>query len=158
MALNGLIPVVFEDVFPHGALVSGQVDRVKDWDRSTQDKFVQAEAETLDPDSGEVVSLPLWRVVILDADPDLPPEALQVHVVARHQPVLPEPVPGMPFRPVVLDGLAIEAKVNRDKCKAPWGGRQHRCSARVVYGLWARGLRAPAAPVRAGAGNGKASG
>lgn len=89
-----------------------------------------------------------------DGDPSVRAEPVTVQVLARHQPVLPEPVPGQPFRRVELEGMAIEAVVNRDKCKAPWDGRQHRCGARVTYKVWARGLRTPA-PAGARAGNGK---
>jgi hypothetical protein len=69
MAIKGAIPVAFDDVFPHGAFGSGEVEKVKDWDRSTAKEFVQAEVEAMDPASGEVVRLPAWSVVILDGDP-----------------------------------------------------------------------------------------
>jgi hypothetical protein len=115
MAIKGAIPVAFDDVFPHGAFGSGEVERVKDWDRSTAKEFVQAEVEAMDPASGEVVRLPAWSVVILDGDPTEKADPVVVQVLSRHQPVLPEPVPGMPFRPVVLEGMVIEAIVNRDK-------------------------------------------
>jgi len=158
MAIKGAIPVSFDDAFPHGAFVSGEVEKVKDWDRSTANEFVQAEVEAMDSASGEVVRLPAWSVVILDGDPTEKADPLTVQVLSRHQPVLPEPVPGMPFRPVVLEGLVIEAIVNRDKCKAPWGGRQHHCGGRVAYKAWARGIRSSQARGdRAGAGNGKAA-
>jgi hypothetical protein len=159
MAISGAIPVAFDDVHPHGAFVSGEVQAVKDWDRSTANAFVQAEVEAMDPASGEVVRLPVWRVVILDGDPSKQAEPILVQVLSRHQPVLPEPVPGLPFRPVVLEGMVIEAVVNRDKCKAPWDGRQHRCGARVAYKVWARGIRSPQARGEraAAAGNAKAA-
>jgi hypothetical protein len=54
-----VFPVVFEDVYPHGAFVSGGVTPVRDWKRSTADQFVQAEKEVMDPASGEVVRLPV---------------------------------------------------------------------------------------------------
>ena len=159
MAIKGAIPVVFDDVYPHGAFASGQVERVKDWDRSSGKDFVQAEVEAVDPESGEVVRLPAWSIVILDGDPDEQAEPVRVQVLARHQPVLPEPTAGLPFRPVVLEGMVIEPIVNRDKCRVPWDGRQHRCGARVAYRVWARGVRAPrpAEGARVAAGNGKAA-
>jgi hypothetical protein len=143
MAIKGAIPVAFDDVYPHGAFGSGEVEKVKDWDRSSAKEFVQAEVEAMDPGSGEVVRLPAWSVVILDGDPTEKADPVVVLVLSRHQPVLPEPVAGMPFRPVVLEGMVIEAVVNRDKCKAPWDGRQHRCGARVAYKVWARAIRSP---------------
>ena len=158
MAIKGAIPVAFDDVYPHGAFASGEVEKVKDWDRSTAKEFVQAEVEAMDPASGEVVRLPAWSVSILDGDPSVKADPVTVQVLARHQPVLPDPAPGLPFRPVVLDGLVIEAIVNRDKCKAPWDGRQHRCGGRVAYRVWASGIRSPqTAGDRVGAGTGKAA-
>jgi hypothetical protein len=158
MPIKGAIPVEFDDVYPHGAFASGEVERVKDWDRSTAKDFVQAEIETVDPVSGEVVRLAAWTVSILDGDPKEKADPVVVQILARHQPVLPEPEPGVPFRRVELEGMVIEAVINRDKCKAPWGGRQHRCGGRVDYKVWARGIRAPQAPAqRVGAGNGKAA-
>jgi len=157
VGLNNAFPVVFEELYPFGALLSGGVKPLKDWDRSTDQAFVQAEEEVLDAESGEVVRLPVWLVVVLDGNPAEEADPMEVRVLSRHQPVVPEPVPGMPFRPVVLDGLVVEARVNRDKCRPPWGGRQHRCGGRVEWKAWARGLRAAGAPERAGAGNGKAA-
>jgi hypothetical protein len=159
MAIKGAIPVAFDDVYPHGAFGSGEVEKVKDWDRSSAKEFVQAEVEAMDPGSGEVVRLPAWSVVILDGDPTEKADPVVVQVLSRHQPVLPEPVAGLPFRPVVLEGMVIEAVVNRDKCKAPWDGRQHRCGARVAYKVWARGIRSPQARGEraAAAGNAKAA-
>ena len=159
MAISGAIPVAFDDVLPFGAFVSGEVDRVKDWERSTAKEFVQAELEAMDPASGEVVRLPVWRVVILDGDPSKQAEPILVQVLSRHQPVLPEPVAGVPFRPVVLEGMVVEAIVNRDKCRAPWEGRQHRCGARVAYKVWARAIRSPQprGERAAAAGNAKAA-
>jgi hypothetical protein len=58
---------------------------------------------------------------------------------------------------VVLEGMAVDVTVNRDKCKAPWGGRQHRCGARVAFKVWARGIRSPKGERVAAAGNAKAA-
>jgi hypothetical protein len=158
MAIKGAIPVSFDDVLPYGAFVSGEVEKVRDWERSTAKEFVQAEVEAMDPASGEVVRLPAWSVVILDGDPAEQADPIRVQILARHQPVLPEAAPGAPFRPVVLEGMVVEAIVNRDKCKAPWDGRQHRCGGRIAYRVWARAIRSPHAPgERVGAGNGKAA-
>ena len=102
--------------------------------------------------------LPAWAVVILDGDPAGQADPVRVQILARHQPVLPEAAPGVPFRPVVLEGMVVEAIVNRDKCKAPWDGRQHRCGGRIAYRVWARGIRSPQGPgERVGSGNGRAA-
>ncbi len=156
MATQEVIPVAFEDKYPDGAYVSGEVKPARDFDLSSRDKFVQAEAEALDPQTGEVVRLPVWWVTLHDGNPEAT-ETVRVSVVARHQPVLPPATVG-PFRPVVLDGMAIEPFVNRDKCKV-WEGRPHRCGAKVAYKVWARGIspaESAAKPAaRATAGNGR---
>ena len=42
MAIKGSFRVSMEDVFPAGAFVVGEVEAVRDFDKSTQDRFVQA--------------------------------------------------------------------------------------------------------------------
>lgn len=157
MAMLDVISVEFGDVFPYGVFVVGEVKEARDWERSTAEKFVQQHVEALDPESGEMALLPVWLVMVNDGETG---EAVQVQVVTKYQPVLPEPLPGTPFRPVELAGLAVEPYLNRDKCKAPWGGRQHRCGSKLAFKYWARDL-VPAgnvpAPV-AVAGNGEGSG
>jgi hypothetical protein len=153
MAIQDVIPVEFGDVFPQGVFAAGEVRPVKDWDRSTDKELVQLEVEALDPETAELVRLPVWLVTVTDGESA---ETAVVQVLARHQPVLPEPLPGTPFRPVELVGLAMEPYINRDKCKAPWGGRQHRCGARITYKYWARELRPVVIPAATGGRNGKA--
>ena len=153
MAVQDVIPVEFGDVFPHGVFASGEIKVARDWEQSTRENTVQLEVQTADPETGELVRLPVWLVTVNDGETG---ETAQVQVVARHQPVLPAPVPGTPFRPVELVGLAIEPYLNRDKCRAPWGGRQHRCGSRLAFKYWARELRPTTMAVAAGTGNGKA--
>jgi hypothetical protein len=42
MAMQGPIPVDFGFVFPHGAFIRGEVEPVRDFDKSTKDNQVQA--------------------------------------------------------------------------------------------------------------------
>ena len=53
-------------------------------------------------------------------------------IAAQHQPVPPEAVTGVPFRPVEFDGLTVTPYVQEN------GGRP-----RVAYSLRATGMRAP---------------
>jgi hypothetical protein len=55
-----------------------------------------------------------------------------VKIAARHQPIPPEAVAGVPFRPVEFEGLTVAPYVNES------GGRP-----RVAYSLRATGMRAP---------------
>jgi hypothetical protein len=59
--------------------------------------------QQLDKDNG----LPLWSVEVLDADPEAGKKSktVTVKIAARVQPVPPEALPGLPFRPVVFEGL-----------------------------------------------------
>ncbi len=124
MAINGRFKVNFGDVFPHGAYVVSEVEPVRDFDKSTRERPVQA----VDKESGLLV----WSVSVLDADPDARKDAktLTVKVAAPHQPVPPEAMPGLPFRPVEFEGLTVTPYLD-DKRN------------RVAYSLRASGMRAP---------------
>src|SRR5262245_42984421 len=62
MAMPRKIPVEFGVAFPHGAYAVGEVQPVRDYDKSTRERLVQA----VDPDTG----LLLWSVEVVDGDPD----------------------------------------------------------------------------------------
>jgi hypothetical protein len=61
MAIKPRFPVAMGDVFPHGAYVVSEVEPVRDFDKSSAGRPVQA----VDKESG----LPVWAVSVLDADP-----------------------------------------------------------------------------------------
>jgi hypothetical protein len=126
MAINGKFKVNHNDVFPHGAYVVGDVEPVRDFERSTRERPVQA----TDKDSGLLV----WSVSVLDPDPDARKDAktVTVKISAPHQPVPPEAIAGMPFRPVEFDGLTVTPYLNEN------GGR-----ARVAYSFRATAMRPP---------------
>lgn len=126
MAINGRFKVSMGDVFPHGAYVVSEVEPVRDFDKSTRERPVQA----TDKESGQLV----WSVSVLDADPDARKDAktVTVKLSAPVQPVPPEAMAGLPFRPVEFDGLTVTPYVNDN------GGR-----ARIAYSFRATGMRAP---------------
>jgi hypothetical protein len=126
MAINGRFKVSFGDVFPHGAYVVGEVEPVRDFEKSTRERPVQA----TDRETGALV----WSVSVLDPDPDARKDAktVTVKLLAPHQPVPPEAMAGMPFRPVEFDGMTVTPYLNEN------GGRP-----RVAYSLRATGMRAP---------------
>ncbi len=135
MAINGVIRMAFDEVFPHGCYVVGEVEPVRDFDRSTAELAVQA----VDKESG----VPVWRVDVIDPDPAARDRTMRVKIVAPVQPVPPASAPGMPFRPVVFEGLALRPWVNTDRCK-PQQGRPHRCGGQIAWSVWATGMAAPA--------------
>ena len=127
MALQGAIPVDFGQVFPHGAYALG-VEPVNDFDSGKPAR---------DKASGEL----MWAVDVIDADPEArgKSKSVKVKVIAPVCPVLPEEVPGVPFRPVEFDGLTA----------MPWvefsGGkdREGNPRTRINFSLKAKGVRAP---------------
>ena len=133
MALqNAGIPVSFDFVLPAGAYAES-VEPVRDFDAS---KPGTAGVQARDKLTGH----PLWTVNVYDPDPQARTKALKVKIAAPVQPVLPEAVGGMPFRPVEFDGMTVTPYVN-DK-------------GRLAYSYRATAVRAVGArpvPVKAGA-------
>jgi hypothetical protein len=128
MAINGRFKVNHGDVFPHGAFVVGDVEAVRDFERSTRERPVQA----TDKETGQLV----WSVSVLDPDPEARKDAktVTVKISAPVQPVPPgELAAGLPFRPVEFDGLTVTPYLNEN------GGRP-----RVAYSFRATGMRPPA--------------
>ncbi|MBG0826988.1 plasmid replication, integration and excision activator [Planomonospora sp. ID67723] len=123
MALQGPIPVTFAHVFPHGCYVVGEVEAVKDFDASTNGRFVQAR----DKSTGELV----WQVAVMDADPTVKPgqKTVAVKILAPIQPVPPAPMPGLPFTPVEFDHVTVTPYVNG--------------TGRLAYSIKVREMRAP---------------
>lgn len=126
MALTNRFRISMLDVFPHGAYLVSEVEAVRDFDKSSAGRPVQA----VDKESG----LPVWAVSVLDADPDArrSDKTVTVKISSPHQPIPPEMAPGVPFRPVEFDGLTVTPYVNES------GSRP-----RVAYSLRATGMRAP---------------
>jgi hypothetical protein len=114
------------DVFPHGAFLVSDVEAVRDFDKSSAGRAVQA----VDKESGLLV----WSVSVLDADPEARKDSktLTVKISAQVQPIPPEAMAGLPFRPVEFEGLTATPYVNEN------GNR-----ARLAYSLRASGMRAP---------------
>jgi hypothetical protein len=100
MAIARRFKINHDEVFPFGAYLVAEVGPVFDFDQSTKDNKVQQ----LDKDSG----LPLWSVEVLDADPEAGKKSktVTVKIAAKVQPVPPDALPGLPFRPVVFQGLS----------------------------------------------------
>ncbi|GLX96766.1 plasmid replication, integration and excision activator [Herbidospora sp. NBRC 101105] len=138
MALKGPISVTFAQVFPHGCYVVGEVEPVKDFDASTNGRFVQ----TRDKQSGELV----WQVPVLDADPEVKPaqKTVSVKILAPVQPVPPAPMPGLPITPVEFDGIAVTPYVNG--------------SGRLAWSIKVREMHTPRPMGASGAGKSAANG
>lgn len=125
MAIQGAIPIGHDGVFPHGCFVVGEVEPVRDFDRSTKETAVQA----VDRDSG----LPVWQVDVIDADPEAREKSVRVKVLAPVQPVPPAAAAGVPFRPVEFDNLTA----------TPYVATSQMGRARLAWSLKATGMHAP---------------
>lgn len=105
MAMPRKIPVDFGVAFPHGAYAVGEVQPIRDYDKSTKERVVQA----TDPETG----LLMWSVEVVDGDPDAKKSTrtVSVKIGAKVQPVLPEGLSGLPFTPVEFDKLTATAYI-----------------------------------------------
>jgi hypothetical protein len=81
VALQGPIPVEFGLVFPDGAFAAGVFEPVRDFDASSNGRFVQSK--------DKATGLPLWTVEVIDADKDARMRTVKVKVAAPDQPALP---------------------------------------------------------------------
>ena len=88
MAIQGPIPIGFDQVFPHGCYLVGEVQQVKDFDASTNGRTVYAKDKT--------TGLPVWQVSVVDADPEAKAsqKSVTVKILTETQPVPPPALPG----------------------------------------------------------------
>ncbi|MBT1675969.1 plasmid replication, integration and excision activator [Curtobacterium aurantiacum] len=128
MAIQSAIPVSFDAYFPKGAFMVGEVEPVVKWSDDGQ-----RQGQDLDKNSGQ----PMWQVRVIDADPDARKgqNEVTVKIISISEPVAPPEIQGLPFRPVVFDGLSVTPYVKEN------GGRP-----RVAYSLRAREMKAAAKP------------
>ncbi|GLZ45777.1 hypothetical protein Acsp06_19620 [Actinomycetospora sp. NBRC 106375] len=127
MAIKRRLRVSMEDVFPHGAFMTTDgAEPVPDYDRSTREKFVQA--------IDKITGLPVWGVGVHDPDPEArkAERSVDVKIAAEYQPVPPEALPGLPFRPVEFEGLEVTPYLDTN------GPRP-----KVAFSLRATGMRTP---------------
>jgi hypothetical protein len=137
MAISGAIPMEHGFVWNFGTFMVGDVQPMRDFDRSTKDQAVQA----VDRDTGLLV----WTVDVVDADPEARERTVRVKLLAAVQPVPPAAVEGMPFRPVEFEGLTA----------TPYVATTASGRSRLAWSFKATGMRAP---TRVPAGTGKAAG
>ena len=120
MALQGPIPIDFGLVFPAGVYAAGGFEPVRDFDASSNGRFVQSK--------DKVTGLPLWAVEVIDADKDARTRTVKVKA-AQVQPVLPNGPAGVPFVPVEFTGLTVTPYVTQ--------------AGKLGYSLKASGVRSP---------------
>ena len=147
MAIQQRMRVLFEDVFPEGAFVVGEVEPVEDYEliRAAREAGREpGDVQTRD----KVTEKRVWQVRVVDADPEARKGQTEqvVKISADVQPVPPEMMEGLPFRPVMFEGLTVTAYID-----------ESRSRARIAWSLRADGM-ASAKPKSAGGGVGSSAG
>ena len=142
MAVQQRVRVAFEDVFPAGAFVVGEVDPVEDYDQVQAAKAAGREPGDVQL-RDKVSDKRVWQVRVVDADPDARKGQTEqvVKIAADVQPVPPPVVDGLPFRPVVFEDLTMTAYIDE---------RGYR--PRIAWSLRASGMRAAKTPTGTGTG------
>ena len=129
MAIARRFRITHDQVFGHGAYLVSEVTPVLDFEKSSRETKVQQ----VDKETG----LLLWSVDALDADPEARKQSKTVSVkfAAPHQPVPPANASGMPFTPVVFEGLTALPYVDENGTRA-----------RLAWSFRAEAMAAPGEP------------
>ncbi len=99
--------VDFEEWFPLGLYLVGEIQAVSEY-QSQEDR---ARNRPVRPRTDEVTGHPLFRGTFADPAAEKDREkSVTVEFACAHQPVPPEAVPGLPFRPVVLEGMTVQPR------------------------------------------------
>jgi hypothetical protein len=101
---NIRLKVDFDEWFPQGLFLVGEIQAVMEY-QSQEDR---ARNRPVRPRIDETTGLPLYRGTFADPAAEKDREkSLTVEFACAHQPVPPEPIAGLPFRPVVLEGMTV---------------------------------------------------
>jgi hypothetical protein len=120
--------VEFDDVFPQGAFIVGEVVPVTEY-QSQEDK---ARNRPVRPRVDEATGLPIFKVTIADPSAEKDRDkSITVEIAAKVQPVPPATVGNLPFRPVILEGLTVQPRAESSG-QAKW----------IIWVIRATGLRA----------------
>ncbi|WP_431438866.1 hypothetical protein [Actinophytocola sp.] len=120
--------IPFDVMFPQGAYLMGDIQPLTEY-QSQEDK---ARNRPVRPRIDEQTGRRLYRATI--ADPAAEKErdkSIAVEIAADVQPVPPEAVGSLPFRPVVLEGLTVQPRAETSG-QAKW----------ITWVVRATGLRA----------------
>ena len=121
----------FDEWFPQGLFLVGEISPVTEY-QSQEDR---ARNRPVRPRIDEVTGLPLYRGTFADPAADKQRDkSVTVDFACAHQPVPPEAVAGLPFRPVVLEGMAVAPRAETSG-QAKW----------ITWTIQATGMRAPGA-------------
>jgi hypothetical protein len=138
---NIRLKVEFDEWFPEGLFLVGEITAVMEY-QSQEDR---ARNRPVRPRVDEVSGLPLFRGTF--ADPAAEKErdkSVTVEFACAYQPVPPAAVAGLPFRPVVLEGMTVAPRAEVSG-QAKW----------ITWTIRATGMRAPSTTSASTTGVGK---
>jgi hypothetical protein len=121
----------FDEWFPQGLYLVGEIVPVTEY-QSQEDR---ARNRPVRPRTDEATGLALFRGTFADPAAEKDREkSVTVEFAAKVQPVPPAAMPGVPFRPVVLEGLTVQPRAEVSG-QAKW----------ITWVIRATGMTAPTA-------------
>jgi hypothetical protein len=121
--------VDFDEWFPQGLYLVGEITPVREY-QSQEDK---TRNRPVRPRVDEVTGHPLFRGTFADPSAEKDREkSVTVEFACAHQPVPPAAVAGLPFRPVVLEGMTVAPRAETSG-QAKW----------LTWTIRATGMKAP---------------
>jgi hypothetical protein len=133
--------VDFDEWFPQGLYLVGEITPVTEY-QSQEDK---ARNRPIRPRVDEVTGRPLFRGTFADPSAEKDREkSVTVEFACAHQPVPPAAVAGLPFRPVVLEGMTVTPRAETSG-QAKW----------LTWTIRATGMTAPSSTTVDGTAAGK---
>jgi hypothetical protein len=127
----------FDEWFPQGLFLVGEITAVMEY-QSQEDR---ARNRPVRPRIDEGSGLPLYRGTFADPAAEKEREkSLLVEFACAHQPVPPAAIGGLPFRPVVLEGMTVAPRAETSG-QAKW----------ITWTIRATGMTAPGGATASGA-------
>jgi hypothetical protein len=121
--------VDFDEWYPQGLYLVGEITLVTEY-QSQEDR---ARNRPVRPRLDEITGHPLFRGTFADPSAEKDREkSFTVEFASAHQPVPPQAVAGLPFRPVVLEGMTVQPRAETSG-QAKW----------ITWTIRATGMRAP---------------
>jgi hypothetical protein len=115
-------------VVSQGLFLVGEIAPVMEY-QSQEDR---ARNRPVRPRIDEATGLPLYRGTFADPAAEEREKSFPVEFVCAHQPVPPEAIAGLPFRPVVLEGMTVAPRAETSG-QAKW----------ITWTIRAIGMTAP---------------
>jgi hypothetical protein len=133
--------VDFDEWFPQGLYLVGEITPMTEY-QSQEDK---ARNRPVRPRVDEVTGRPLFRGTFADPSAEKDREkSVTVEFACAHQPVPPAAVAGLPFRPVMLEGVTVAPRAETSG-QAKW----------LTWTIRATGMTAPSSASADGTAAGK---